>query len=73
MYVLNLTQELNQHTYILYYHTLRFRQPRVLPTYMYYYSFQVYTAQPMVDTRAPPTYMHLHLKLKKLQVSKDNF
>lgn len=23
----------------------------------------------MVDTRAPQTYMHLHLKLKKLQVS----
>ena len=26
-------------------------------------------AAPMVDTRAPQTYMHLHLKLKKLQVS----
>lgn len=30
---------------------------------------QVRTAAPMVDTKAPPTYMHLHLKLKKLQVS----
>lgn len=31
--------------------------------------FQVREAQPMVDTKAPATYMHLHLKLKKLQVS----
>lgn len=30
--------------------------------------FQVRDAAPMVDTRAPQTYMHLHLKLKKLQV-----
>lgn len=29
---------------------------------------QVRDAAPMVDTRAPQTYMHLHLKLKKLQV-----
>lgn len=25
----------------------------------------------MVDTRAPPTYMHLHLKLKKLQLEEE--
>ncbi|KAH3878390.1 hypothetical protein DPMN_002281 [Dreissena polymorpha] len=28
-------------------------------------------AQPMVDTRAPATYMHLHLKLKKLQLEEE--
>ena len=37
--------------------------------YICFFVFQVHTAAPMVDTRAPPTYMHLHLKLKKLQVS----
>lgn len=30
---------------------------------------QVKDAVPMVDTKPPRTYMHLHLKLKKLQVS----
>lgn len=28
-------------------------------------------AQPMVDTKAPATYMHLHLKLKKLQLEEE--
>ncbi|KAK3605330.1 hypothetical protein CHS0354_033819 [Potamilus streckersoni] len=28
-------------------------------------------AKPMVDTRAPATYMHLHLKLKKLQLEEE--
>lgn len=32
---------------------------------------KVRTAAPMVDTKAPPTYMHLHLKLKKLQLEEE--
>ncbi|XP_077987568.1 sperm axonemal maintenance protein CFAP97D1-like [Glandiceps talaboti] len=28
-------------------------------------------AQPMVDTKAPKTYVHLHLKLKKLQLEEE--
>ena len=28
-------------------------------------------ANPMVDTKPPPTYMHLHLKLKKLQLEEE--
>ena len=31
--------------------------------------FYVRDARPSIDTRPPRTYMHLHLKLKKLQVS----
>ena len=33
--------------------------------------FKVSDARPMVDTKAPQTYLHLHLKLKKLQVGND--
>lgn len=40
-------------------------------TYYNEHRRKVYTAQPMVDTRAPPTYMHLHLKLKKLQLEEE--
>ena len=32
---------------------------------------QVKEAQPMVDTKAPQTYVHLHLKLKKLQLEEE--
>ena len=28
-------------------------------------------ARPIVDTKAPQTYMHLHLKLKKLQLEEE--
>ncbi|PVD18561.1 hypothetical protein C0Q70_21111 [Pomacea canaliculata] len=34
-------------------------------------SEMVYDAKPMVDTKPPPTYMHLHLKLKKLQLEEE--
>ncbi|KAF6022561.1 hypothetical protein EB796_019132 [Bugula neritina] len=37
-------------------------------TYYNEHRRKVRDATPMVDTRAPQTYMHLHLKLKKLQV-----
>lgn len=40
-------------------------------TYYNEHRRKVHTAQPMVDTRAPPTYMHLHLKLKKLQLEEE--
>ncbi|CAC5413272.1 unnamed protein product [Mytilus coruscus] len=40
-------------------------------TYYNEHRQKVYTAKPMVDTRAPPTYMHLHLKLKKLQLEEE--
>ncbi|KAK3095026.1 hypothetical protein FSP39_009326 [Pinctada imbricata] len=40
-------------------------------TYYNEHRRKVYTAAPMVDTRAPPTYMHLHLKLKKLQLEEE--
>jgi len=32
---------------------------------------KVREAQPMVDTKAPTTYVHLHLKLKKLQLEEE--
>ena len=32
---------------------------------------QVRSAKPMVDTRAPQTYVHMHLKLKKLQLEEE--
>ncbi|XP_070538403.1 sperm axonemal maintenance protein CFAP97D1-like [Ptychodera flava] len=32
---------------------------------------KVKEAQPMVDTKAPKTYVHLHLKLKKLQLEEE--
>ncbi|XP_038051159.1 sperm axonemal maintenance protein CFAP97D1-like [Patiria miniata] len=32
---------------------------------------KVRQAQPMVDTKAPTTYVHLHLKLKKLQLEEE--
>ena len=32
---------------------------------------KVRSANPMVDTKPPPTYMHLHLKLKKLQLEEE--
>ena len=34
-------------------------------------SIKVDTATPMIDNKPPKTYMHLHLKLKNLQVSCD--
>ena len=35
--------------------------------------WQVRDVKPMVDTKPPRTYMHLHLKLKKLQVKHYTF
>jgi len=35
---------------------------------LYVKIYQITIARPQVDTRPPQTYMHLHLKLKKLQV-----
>jgi len=32
---------------------------------------KVRDAAPMINTKAPPTYMHLHLKLKKLQLEEE--
>lgn len=32
---------------------------------------KVAEAKPMVDTKPPPTYIHLHLKLKKLQLEEE--
>lgn len=32
---------------------------------------KIHEARPMVDTRPPQTYMHLHLKLKKLQLEEE--
>ncbi|XP_077199780.1 uncharacterized protein CFAP97D2 [Paroedura picta] len=32
---------------------------------------KIQAAKPVVDTSAPPTYRHLHLKLKKLKLEKD--
>lgn len=40
-------------------------------TYYNEHRRKVRTAHSMVDTRAPPTYMHLHLKLKKLQLEEE--
>ena len=33
--------------------------------------FQVLTSQAVIDNRPPDTYMHIHLKLKKLQVEEE--
>lgn len=40
-------------------------------TYYTEHRRKVRDVQPMVDTKAPPTYMHLHLKLKKLQLEEE--
>ncbi|XP_041357854.1 serine/threonine-protein kinase fray2-like [Gigantopelta aegis] len=40
-------------------------------TYYNEHRRKVHSAAPMVDTKAPPTYMHLHLKLKKLQLEEE--
>jgi len=40
-------------------------------TYYTEHRRKVRDAAPMVDTRAPQTYMHLHLKLKKLQLEEE--
>ncbi|XP_042552941.1 uncharacterized protein CFAP97D2 [Dipodomys spectabilis] len=32
---------------------------------------KVQNAQPLVDTRAPPTFSHLHLKLKRLKLEEE--
>ncbi|XP_067948453.1 sperm axonemal maintenance protein CFAP97D1-like [Watersipora subatra] len=40
-------------------------------TYYNEHRKKVREAAPMVDTRAPQTYMHLHLKLKKLQLEEE--
>jgi len=40
-------------------------------TYYTEHRRKVRDAAPMVDTKAPPTYMHLHLKLKKLQLEEE--
>ncbi|KAF6039598.1 hypothetical protein EB796_002094 [Bugula neritina] len=40
-------------------------------TYYNEHRRKVRDATPMVDTRAPQTYMHLHLKLKKLQLEEE--
>ncbi|OWF51524.1 uncharacterized protein C17orf105 homolog [Mizuhopecten yessoensis] len=40
-------------------------------TYYNEHRRKVRTAHSMVDTKAPPTYMHLHLKLKKLQLEEE--
>ncbi|KAJ8310591.1 hypothetical protein KUTeg_012456 [Tegillarca granosa] len=46
-------------------------QKRWDDTYYNEHRRKVATVVPMVDTRAPPTYMHLHLKLKKLQLEEE--
>ncbi|XP_061171167.1 sperm axonemal maintenance protein CFAP97D1-like [Saccostrea echinata] len=46
-------------------------QKRWDTTYYDEHRRKVRTAAPMVDTKAPPTYMHLHLKLKKLQLEEE--
>ena len=33
--------------------------------------FKVLTSQAVIDNRPPHTYMHIHLKLKKLQVEEE--
>ena len=35
------------------------------------YALQVRNAKPMIDTQPPKTYMHLHLKLKKMQMEEE--
>jgi len=46
-------------------------QQRWDDTYYNEHRRKVRDACPMVDTKAPPTYMHLHLKLKKLQLEEE--
>ncbi|XP_046543166.1 sperm axonemal maintenance protein CFAP97D1-like isoform X2 [Haliotis rubra] len=46
-------------------------QQRWDSTYYNEHRRKVKDAAPMVDTKAPPTYMHLHLKLKKLQLEEE--
>jgi len=46
-------------------------QQRWDTTYYNEHRQKVRDAAPMVDTKAPPTYMHLHLKLKKLQLEEE--
>ncbi|XP_005109963.1 uncharacterized protein CFAP97D1 isoform X1 [Aplysia californica] len=46
-------------------------QKRWDTTYYDEHRRKVRDAVPMVDTKAPPTYMHLHLKLKKLQLEEE--
>ncbi|XP_070173850.1 sperm axonemal maintenance protein CFAP97D1-like isoform X2 [Littorina saxatilis] len=46
-------------------------QQRWDTTYYNEHRRKVKDAAPMVDTKAPPTYMHLHLKLKKLQLEEE--
>lgn len=46
-------------------------QKRWDTTYYNEHRQKVRDAVPMVDTKAPPTYMHLHLKLKKLQLEEE--
>merc|ERR1712154_603138 len=46
-------------------------QQRWDTTYYNEHRRKVRDVQPMVDTKAPPTYMHLHLKLKKLQLEEE--
>jgi len=46
-------------------------QKRWDTTYYNEHRRKVRDAVPMVDTKAPPTYMHLHLKLKKLQLEEE--
>ncbi|GFR63224.1 hypothetical protein ElyMa_003599900 [Elysia marginata] len=46
-------------------------QKRWDTTYYNEHRRKVRDAAPMVDTKAPPTYMHLHLKLKKLQLEEE--
>lgn len=37
----------------------------------FHLNFQVLTSQAVIDNRPPHTYMHIHLKLKKLQVEEE--
>jgi len=46
-------------------------QKRWDTTYYNEHRRKVRDVRPMVDTKAPPTYMHLHLKLKKLQLEEE--
>lgn len=36
-----------------------------------YLLYQVRNAKPMIDNKPPETYMHLHLKLKKMQMEEE--
>ncbi|KAK2179710.1 hypothetical protein NP493_476g01000 [Ridgeia piscesae] len=46
-------------------------QQRWDTTYYNEHRKKVQEARPMVDTKAPQTYLHLHLKLKKLQLEEE--